>query len=176
MPLIVKEDPSEYPLCPEGLHPAVLVDAVDLGEQESPWGSKHKLSLIFETQQKDEDDKPFILAKRYTWSLHEKSNLRKDLERFRGDKFLPRELQEGVDLEHYIGMSCQVLVVHNEVEERTYANIESILPYKDAATGEISFFALQPSGEYVRVTKRPDYKSPEEYSKSTNGVTEEEGV
>ncbi|WP_409029372.1 phage replication initiation protein, NGO0469 family [Gracilimonas sediminicola] len=173
MPFIVKEDPSEYPLCPEGLHPAVLVDAVDLGEQSSPWGSKHKLSLIFETQEKAEEDKTFILSKRYTWSLHEKSNLRKDLERFRGDKFLPRELQEGVDLEYYIGMSCQILVVHNEVEERTFANIESVLPYKDSATGEISYFALKPSGDYIRAIDRPDYKTPEEYSKAADTIAEE---
>lgn len=84
MSLIIKEDPSEYPLCPDGLHAAVLVDAVDLGTQESPWGAKHKLSLVFETQTLDEEGKPFILVKRYTWSLHEKSSLRKDLERFRG--------------------------------------------------------------------------------------------
>lgn len=176
MPLIIKEDPSEYPLCPEGLHASVLVDAVDLGIQSSKFGDKHKLSLVFETQEKDEDGKPFILAKRYTWSLHEKSNLRKDLERFRGEKISASELQDGIDLENYIGMSCNILVVHNEVDERTYGNIESVLPYKDSASGKVAYFALKPSGDYVRVIKRPDYKEPEEYSKSTNGVSEEEGV
>ena len=44
MPLIVKEEPQDFPLCPEGLFAAVLVDAVDLGEQESKFGTKHKLS------------------------------------------------------------------------------------------------------------------------------------
>ncbi|MAL17151.1 MAG: hypothetical protein CL667_05505 [Balneola sp.] len=163
MPLIVKEDPSEYPLCPEGLHPAVLVDAVDLGEQESTWGKKHRLSLVFETQQKDEDDKPFILAKRYTWSLHEKSNLRKDLERLLGKKFSSQELLEGIDLEAHIGMSCNILVVHNETEDRIYANIESLLPFKDGS-GRVVKDALIPSGNYERVINRPDYKQPEEYA------------
>ncbi len=162
MSLIIKEDSSEYPLCPDGLHAAVLVDAVDLGKQESPWGAKHKLSLVFETQTLDEEGKPFILAKRYTWSLHEKSALRRDLERFRGLKFTLEELTEGVDLEAYIGMSCQILVVHNETEDRVYANIESVLPYKNAK-GKITYFELKASGTYQRVIERPEYKTPEEF-------------
>jgi len=169
MSLIIKEDPSEYPLCPDGLHAAVLVDAVDLGKLESPWGAKHKLSLVFETQTLDEDGKPFILAKRYNWSLHEKSNLRKDLERFRGLKFTLEELTEGVDLEAYIGMSCQILVVHNETEDRVFANIESVLPYKDAS-GKVAYFAITSSGNYQRVIDRDSYLQPDEFAMAKNGV------
>ncbi|MBO6573169.1 MAG: hypothetical protein JJ958_12090 [Balneola sp.] len=167
MPLIVKEDPNEYPLCPDGLHSAVLVDAVDLGKQESPWGAKHKLSLVFETQLQDEEGNQYILAKRYTWSLHEKSNLRKDLERFRGQKFTLDELAHGVDLEAFIGMSCNILVVHNEKEEQVYANIESVLPYKNT-NGKVAYFELTPSGNYQRVIEREGYKTPEEFA--LNGV------
>lgn len=170
MPLIVKDEPQEFPLCPDGLHATVLVDTVDLGQQESKFGAKHKLSLVFETQTVDEDDQPYILVKRYTWSLHEKSNLRKDLERFRGHKLETSELKEGVDLEAYIGMSCNILVVHNEVEDgKVYANIESVLPYKNAR-GEIAYFELKASGNYHRVIERPDYKRPEEFAMAKNGV------
>lgn len=169
MSLIIKEDPSEYPLCPDGLHSAVLVDAVDLGQQESKFGTKHKLSLVFETQLQDDEGKSFILVKRYTWSLHEKSNLRKDLERFRGLKFTLEELTDGVDLESYIGMSCQILVVHNETEDRVYANIESMLPYKNSK-GKIKYFELEPSGTYQRVIERPEYQTPEEFAMVMNGV------
>lgn len=163
MSLIIKEDPSEYPLCPDGLHGAVIVDAVDLGHQESPWGAKHKLSLVFETQLQDEEGKPYILAKRYNWSLHEKSNLRKDLERLLGKKFSHEELLNGVNLEELIGVSCNILVVHNETEERTYANIESVLPTK-GKRGQIVTDAFETSGTYERVINRPDYKTPAEYA------------
>ena len=169
MPLIVKDEPQDYPLCPDGLHSAVLVDAVDLGQQESKFGTKHKLSLVFETQLQDEEGKPFILVKRYTWSLHEKSNLRKDLERFRGLKFTLEELTEGVDLEAYIGMSCQILVVHNETEDRVFANIESVLPYKDAS-GKVAYFAITSSGNYQRLIDRDSYLQPEEFAMAKNGV------
>ncbi len=169
MPLIVKDEPQEFPLCPEGLHAAILVDAVDLGEQESKFGTKHKLSLCFETQLMDEEGKPFILVKRYTWSLHEKSNLRKDLERFRNRKFTLAELSEGVDLEEYIGMSCNILVVHNEVDEgKVYSNIESVLPYKNSR-GLVAYKELTSSGTYTRVIERVNYQTPEEFS--ANGVT-----
>lgn len=168
MSLIIKEDPSEYPLCPDGLHSAVVVDAVDLGNQSSPWGEKHKLSLVFETQLTDEEGTSYILASRYNWSLHEKSNLRKDLERLLGKKFTSEELLEGFNLESLVGMSCNILVVHNETDDRTYANIESLLPYKDER-GRLAKDGLAPSGNYERVIHRPDYKTPEEYS--TNGVT-----
>lgn len=120
--------------------------------------------MCFETQQLDEECKPFILVKRYTWSLHEKSNLRKDLERFRSQKFTQLELTEGVDLESYIGMSCNILVVHNEVEDgKVYANIESVLPYKNSR-GIVAYDELTSSGNYQRVIQRPDYKEPEEFA------------
>ena len=170
MPLIVKDEEKEFPLCPDGLHAAILVDAVDLGKQESKFGTKHKLSLVFETQLTDEDDKPYILAKRYTWSLHEKSNLRKDLERFRGHKLEASELKEGVDLEAYIGMSCNILVVHNEVEDgKIYANIESVLPFKNSR-GLVAYNELTPSGNYQRVVDRDSYLQPEEFAMTKIGV------
>jgi len=43
----------------------------------------------------------------------------------------PAELQQGVDLENLIGMSATLFVAHYKTEERTYENIESILPYKN---------------------------------------------
>ena len=166
--LIITEDPSNYPVPDEGLHSAVLVDAVNLGTLETPWGPKEKVSLIFELQSTDEDGKRFIVGKRFTRSLNEKAALRKFLEKWRGMKYTPAELQQGIDLENLLGMSSTLFVVLNETEERTYANIESILPYKNKH-GDIDHFALKPSGEYTRVIHREGYKEPEEYADSLNG-------
>jgi len=168
--LIIKEDPSQYPIPDEGLHNAVLVDAVDLGQLETPWGPKHKISLIFELQSKDEDGKPFNVGKRFTRSLNEKASLRKFLEKWRGAKYSPSELSEGVDLENFIGMSATLFIVHNDSSdtERTYANIESVIPYKSQKTGEIAYFELKPSGDYTRVKDREGYQKPEEYAETVN--------
>ena len=166
--LIIREDPSLYPVPEEGLHTAVLVDAVNLGQLETPWGAKHKVSLIFELQTVDEDGKHYVIGKRFTRSLNDKATLRKFLEKFRGSKYTPSELTEGVDLENLIGMSATLFIVHNETEERTYANIESILPYKNSK-GVISYYDLLPSGEYTRVKDREGYKEPAEFAESVNG-------
>lgn len=45
--------------------------------------------------------------------------------------YTPEELQLGVDLENLLDMSATLFIAHNETEERTYANIESILPFKN---------------------------------------------
>ena len=166
--LIITEDPSNYPVPDEGLHSAVLVDAVNLGTLETPWGPKEKVSLIFELQSTDEDGRHFIVGKRFTRSLNEKAALRKFLEKWRGIKYTPAELQQGIDLGNLLGMSSTLFVVLNETEERTYANVESILPYKNKH-GNIDHFALQPSGEYTRVIHREGYKEPEQYAETVNG-------
>ena len=166
--LLIREDPSLYPVPEEGLHSAVLVDAVDLGQLETPWGTKHKISLIFELETTDEEGRRFIVGKRFTRSLNEKASLRKFLEKWRGNKYSPAELQQGVDLENLIGLNATLFIVHNETEERTYANIESILPYK-GSSGNVVLYDLLPSGEYTRVIEREGYQQPEEYAEAVNG-------
>lgn len=170
MSIIIKEEKTEYPLAPDGLQDAVLVDVVDLGELDTPWGPKHKLSLVFELEEATPEGKHYIVVKRYTWSLNEKSNLRKDLERWRSAKFTKKELENGVDMEAFIGLNATLFVSHNESEEhgKTFANIETILPRKKG--NKVVFYDLKPSGEYTRVINREQYKEPEEYAEMVNGA------
>ena len=37
MPIYVRDNRKEYTPAPEGLHLAVCVDAIEMGEQETPW-------------------------------------------------------------------------------------------------------------------------------------------
>ena len=164
--LIIKEDPSLYPVPEEGLHHAVLVDAVDLGQLETPWGPKNKVSLIFELESTDEEGRHFIVGKRFTKSLNEKAALRRFLEKWKASKYTSAELQEGINLEELLGLNATLFIVHNEnSEERIFANIESVLPYKDK-NGDMKLYALKPSGQYTRVKEREGYKEPEEYADS----------
>ena len=59
------------------------------------------------------DGKPFLISRRYSLSLHEKSSLRRDLESWRGRAFTQEELR-GFDLEVLIGVGCLVSVVHEQ--------------------------------------------------------------
>ncbi len=129
MPIIVKREKIEYTPAPEGLHQAVCCDVVDLGLLPTPWGPKHKIELRWqlEINNPDNGDKPFMVTKRFTSSLHEKATLRSVLETWRGKKFADEEL-DGFDIEALLGVNCQVQVIHNITDDATYANVQAVVP------------------------------------------------
>lgn len=159
MSLIVKHDPSEYSLCPEGLHKAKITSIEPLNDVETPFGIKNQISVIVQTEITDEEGKPYTLATRFNRSLHEKASLRIALERLNRRKFTPEQLHKGIDLEAFIGMICNILVVHNPTEERTYANIDVFMPYNEA------------SGQVAKNAKNSSVvMKPEEYEHNANGA------
>jgi len=116
---------------PTGVHQAVCVDVVDLGVLDVSWQGQtkrqHKVNLAWQLNEDRDDGKPYLIFKRYTLSLHEKAALRKDLESWRGRKFT-REEEMGFDIETVIGANCLLNVTHNQVGDRTYANVSSVNP------------------------------------------------
>jgi hypothetical protein len=130
MPIPVRKPESSFDPCPEGLHQAVCVDAVDLGLLDTPWGAKQKVELRWQTDLVNERTKKrFEVRKRYTASLHEKARLRQDLECWRGRKFSEDELK-GFDLEKLLGVNCQLQIIHNISDEgRVYDNVQTIVPF-----------------------------------------------
>lgn len=83
MSLVIKEKEKEYPIPEEGIYNAVCVDVVDLGMLDTPWGKKHKVSIVFELDQEDRDGSRYIVSRRFTMSLNERSHLRQSLEKWR---------------------------------------------------------------------------------------------
>jgi hypothetical protein len=127
MPIIVKAN-ADFENHPEGQFRAVCVDVVDLGEVlNKKWGKvQHKVALVFHTEAKTKDGRPFEVWERHTATLDEKANLRKFLQGWRGKAFTPAEL-EAFDLEKLIGVGAFIQVVHNVSGDKTYANIGSIM-------------------------------------------------
>jgi hypothetical protein len=122
-----------YDPCPEGEHNAVLVDVVDLGIVETTYKGvtkkQPKITLAWQTDQLDEKGLPFLVFKRYTASLHEKSVLFQDLKRwFRGPDFIKTVEAVRKDVEFLLGKGCRMDVIHNEKDGKTYANVDSIKP------------------------------------------------
>jgi len=147
MSITISEYISRNPVPDEGWYSALLVDAVDIGTIETPWGPENKVLLLFELESEDDNGNRFIVGKRFTRSYNEIAALRNFLENWRGIKYTPAEVKHGVDLENLIGMSATLYIAHNENEERTIVNIESIYPFKDT-NGDVDHFALKPSGDY----------------------------
>jgi hypothetical protein len=132
MPIIAKEPKGNFIPAPPGAHPAVCVDVVDLGMLEVNFGGqvseKHKIRLVWQIEEVMADNRPYIVQKMYTLSLHQKAQLRKDLESWRGKQFSPEEL-EGFDVENLLGVNCLLNVIQEVSTKngKTYSNIASIM-------------------------------------------------
>jgi hypothetical protein len=137
---------GDFQPCPEGVHNAVCVDVVDLGVLETPWGSKHKLRIVWEVEAKMDDGRPFTVRRQFTASLHEKSELCKCLKSWRGRPFTKEELA-GFDTEKIVGASAVLVVGHDEKDGNCWANVTAV----SKATKK-----LEPSGKYVRVKDREE--------------------
>lgn len=129
MPLVIREGEQQFEPAPPGLHEAVCVDVVDLGIVPGKFGLKRKLKLIWQLKMKNKDGERFHARASYTQSLMEGSNLRRDLESWRGRSFTREELKE-FDVEKLIGVNCQLSLKHNVSKStgRTYAQVTVVLP------------------------------------------------
>ena len=150
----------DFAPAPEGLHQAICVDVVDIGILKVVWAGKtkeqHKVRLVWQIDEPMADGRPFLVMKRYTLSLHEKANLRKELESWRGRRFTDEELQ-GFDLEKLIGANAQLNVQHTTKEDKTYANVVSIVPL---GKGMVKIAAK----DYIRMKDRKPEDAPERTS------------
>lgn len=162
MGLILTDGGGRYTPTPEGLWPAVCVDVVELGMQETPWGPKDKIEIYWEIEELDpKTGVPFNVRTRYTASLNEKSTLRKTLEIWRGRKFTTNELRKGFNVETLLGANCQINIAHKTTDDgKVYANVTAVVP---ASRGQ----KMVPSKAYVRVKDRePD---PEQKKTTDSG-------
>ena len=132
MPIFARKKESQFEPAPEGLHAAVCVDVWEPWTEERPadWGGGLRdviriVWVIEETNPKT--GRPFEVSQKYTLSLHEKANLCKHLESWRGKVFTDQE-KIGFDVEKLIGVNCQIQVIHRIAESGTYANVQTIVP------------------------------------------------
>lgn len=133
MPVASDKGGADYELIPASLHLGVCYAVIDLGTHydEKFKYDKRELCLIWELPnvEKIEIDgvlKPRVISKRYTLSLGDKANLRKDLESWRGKAFTEEQL-EGFDLGVLVTQNCQLQVIHKKAGTKTYANINTIV-------------------------------------------------
>jgi hypothetical protein len=128
MSLIAKSGETSYPKVPIGVHKARCVKAIDLGTQKQEYGGeinwKRQILVIWELPEELNNDQPMTISKFYTLSLHEKSNLGKDLTSWRGRPFTETEKQ-GFDVRNLIGVPCQLNVMHKDNGKE---DISSIMP------------------------------------------------
>jgi hypothetical protein len=118
---IIVSDSSNYESLPEGTYQAICLGVFDLGMQEKKWNGEikhdHQVLILWEVDKRmtkgEYAGKRFLISKRYTMSLGEKANLRKDLTSWRGKKFTEDELK-AFDLEKIIGVNCLLTIIKND--------------------------------------------------------------
>lgn len=131
---------------PSGVHIGRCYSLIDLGTQltSGQFGEKmqHKIRIGWELFGEDEEGKPLtidvdgrempmVISKNYTVSLHEKSNLRKELAQWRGRDFTEEEAK-AFDISKLVGAYCMVNVTTSETNGKTYSNVAGLTPIPSA--------------------------------------------
>lgn len=125
---------KDFDPVPEGSHLAVCDMFVDLGLQDTNFGTKHKIYLRWQIPslrmkwEKDgvEHEGPMAIGSKFTLSLHEKATLRQILQSWRGKAFTPEELKK-FDVTTILGKPCLITVTHSPKDGGgVYANVGAV--------------------------------------------------
>lgn len=121
-------------IVPSGTHIARCCSMIHIGTVEWEWQGEtkytDKVRLCFELPNEMRDfgveEKPMVIEKEYTKSLHEKANLRRDLEGWRGKSFTNQELSS-FDITDVLGSPCNLSIIHKTAKSgNEFAQIGSI--------------------------------------------------
>ena len=164
MGLIAKKGGSgNFDPIAEGIFNAVCYMVIDLGTHLDPTFGKRLHSCLIGWEvpserieiEKDgvKQDLPRAISKKYTISLNEKANLRKDLQTWRGKTFTEQEL-EGFDIKNVLGKSCMIQIIHNKKADKVYANIAAIMPLMKGiaplvAENPLKFYSIQDDRDVI---------------------------
>ena len=143
MSFIITDRSTDFKPVPKGTHLAICTLVVNMGVQPSKfYEPQAKTYLGFELPNERllwrdskgfEHSGPMRIGQQYTKSLSPKSNLRKDLESWRGSAFTKEELA-GFDYSDFLGKACMLTIAHHETEKKTYANIIAVAPVPPETT------------------------------------------
>lgn len=144
---------------PEGTYVARLYSFIDLGVQEGQYKgeptSNRKVRLTFElpteTKEFDGAEKPLVISKEYTLSMHPKSRLRPVVEALVGVSFTDPEainFDFEDDIDQLLGKECMLSVSHFEGQRGLSAQIDSVVRLMKGATcppqfNESTFYLLK---------------------------------
>ena len=115
-----------------GVYTAVSSAIIDLGLQRNEQFGKtqRKFMLVWNILGEDieinGEKQPRTISKEYSFSLHEKSTLRKDLQAWRGKTFSEEELH-GFNILSVLNKACQLQIILEERNNKKHNNIAGIM-------------------------------------------------
>jgi hypothetical protein len=164
---------STFEPCEQGLHPAVNIGVIGIGEQSFVYKGETKtndkvmlmweipsLRRSWENKEGEQFEGPVTISKEYTNSNDERSHLRRNLKGWRGRDFTDAEMDD-FDIKSVLGKTCQLMVIHSNGKganaAKTYANVDNILPKKEGTDDLVA--------EQELVYYDPDEHTKESFSK-----------
>lgn len=97
---------GDFPVLEEDLYPGRIAGVIDIGTQETLYGLKPQIIILFELTGQLVDGLPYQKSKWYTASLHEKASFRKDIELIMGK--MPDEVLSNFDASKLINAPCMI--------------------------------------------------------------------
>ena len=167
-----------------GVYTAISSAIIDLGMQTSEkFGNTQRKFMMIWTIPGEEIEingqlQPRTISKEYSFSLNEKSTLRKDLQAWRGQAFTEDELK-GFNILNILNKACQLQILLEEKNGKTYNNIASIMALPKGTTVQpldnVYHLDLEDAETYVNWTNIPTWiqdriKKAENYT--TCGIQE----
>jgi hypothetical protein len=133
--MFIKNTQSKFIPAPEGIHQAILCDVLEPYKVTTgKFGPKEVTRFIFEIDvPAPNGQRCTVSTQQLTLSLHEKSNMRKQIEKVIGRSLTAEELDKGFDLDILLlGQQVTIVVEHaqNADKSKTFANIALIQPVK----------------------------------------------
>jgi hypothetical protein len=116
--------------CYSMIHIGTVTEDI-MGEQKTLNKCRITWELPTETRVFDESkgEQPMVISKEYTLSMHEKANLRRDLESWRGKAFT-EDQAKSFDITKLLGVPCMLNIIHKVTKAgndfATISNISSI--------------------------------------------------
>lgn len=141
----------------EGNFRGVCVDVTPLVKRSGQYGEKEEFRIVFETDAAArEDGSPqCVWSRGFTPSLNEKAAFRKFLRQWLGRDLTEAEETE-FDTEDLLGKCANLVIVHEQNGDKTYANIVACTPLKGDPVAA--------SGKFVRKKDREDKPAGESAS------------
>lgn len=148
------------------VYTAISSAIIDLGMQTSEKFQKtqRKFMMIWiikgEEVEVNGEKLPRTMSKEYSFSLNEKSTLRKDLQAWRGKVFTDEELQ-GFNLVNILNKPCQLQIILEEKNGKQYNNIAGIMSLPKGTTVEelkdTYHFDIEDESTYMNWEKIPGW-------------------
>lgn len=183
MSITAKQPEQKFDLTPAGNHIARCYSMIEIGTEEKEYKGEKKNQYIVRVTWElpnekkvfntEKGEQPFSISRDYTLSMHEKANLRHDLESWRGKQFTDEEAK-AFDITKLIGVPCMLNIIHNQGKNgNTYANVSGVTPIPKGMTAPAQInpsfvfsyegwddkkFAGLPEWIRTRIEKTPEFK------------------